>query len=187
MVVYLARGNYKDVSLLGDETFSHNFHVQSAVSSDDAWDKAAAIAGNYLDVLCPATIELVSVSIDNRDAVNGVQTRAVGTHGTRVVTGDALPGWNVASFQASTSIGVRKHTWYMRMGLTEGDVDGQVLSAATQGIIDDFLTALQALNSFVDKDGELFTIYEAKPNVHMRQMGWHRRTRPGFKRGWVPV
>lgn len=187
MAIYRARGNYRDTELLGDETFSHNFHVASATSSDDAWDKAAAIAGNYLDVLCPATIELVSVSIDNPAAVNGVQTRAVGTHGVRVVTGDPLPGWNVASFQASTSIGLRAHTWFMRMGLTEGDVDGQVLSTATQGVITDFLTALEALNSFVDKDGELFTIFNTNPNVRMRQMGWHRRTRPGFKRGWVAV
>lgn len=187
MAIYKARGNFKDTELLEDETFSHNFHVVSAVSSDDAWDKAAAIAGNYLDVLCPATIELVSVSIDNPDAVNGVQTRAVGTHGTRSVTGDALPGWNVIEFQASTSIGVRKHTWFPRVGLTEDDVDGQVLTAGMQTIFDNFLTALEALNSFVDKDGELFTIFSASPNVRMRQMGWHRRTRPGFKRGWVAV
>lgn len=185
MAIYKARGNFKDTALLGDETFSHNFHVESAISSDDAWDKAAAIAGNYLDVLCPATIELVSVSIDNPDAVNGVQTRAVGTHGTRVVTGDALPGWNVASFQASTSIGLRKHTWFLRMGLTEADVAGQVLAAGVQTVIGDFLTALQALGTFVDKDGEEFTIFTADPNVKMRQMGWHRRTRPGFHRGWV--
>lgn len=187
MAVYKARANFRDTQLLDDETFSHNFHVESAVSSDDAWDKAAAIASNYLDVLCPATIELVSVGIDNPDAVNGVQTRAVGTHGTRVVSGDALPGWNVAVMQASTSIGLRKHTWFLRMGLTEADVDGQVLTATVQGIIDDFITALQATGDFVDKDGELFTIFDALPNVRMRQMGWHRRTRPGFKRGWVPV
>lgn len=187
MAIYKAKGNFKDTVLLGDEEYSWNFHVASAVSSDDAWNKAAAQAANFLDVLCPATIELVSVSIYNPDAVNGVQTRAVGTHGTRVVTGSALPAWNVGRFQASTTLGLRKHTWFLRMGLTENDVDGQLMTAGTLTIIDNFLTALQALGTFVDKDGEAFTVYDRDDRVHMRQMSWNRRVRPGFKRGYVPV
>jgi len=187
MAVYKARAYFRDTQLLGDQDYSWNFHVASAVSSNDAWDKAAAHAENFLDTLCPATIELVKVNIENPDTVNGLQTRIVGTHGTRVVTGDPLPGWNVARFQASIEAGARVHTWFLKMGLTEADVDGQLLAAGTQTVIGNFLTALEALGTFCDKDGALFTTYTPDTFVHMRQMGWHRRSRPGFRRGWVAV
>jgi len=186
MAVYKARAYFHDPSLIGDEDYTWNFHVASATSSDDAWNKAAAQAENFLDVLCPATIELVKVNIENPAAVNGLQTRLVGTHGTRTVTGDPLPGWNVARFQASVNTGARAHTWFLRCGLTEADVAGQLLTATMLGVIDNFLTALEALGTFVDKDGEAFTVFSRDDRVHMRQLGWHRRTRPGFKRGWVP-
>jgi len=186
MAVYKARAFFKDTQLLGDQEYSWNFHVESGTSSDDAWDKAAAQAANFLDVLCPATIELVKVNIENKDTINGLQTRLVGTHGTRVVTGDPLPGWNVARFQASVNDGSRLHTWFLKMGLTEADVDGQLLTVAVQTIIGNFLTALEALNTFVDKDGSPFTVYTTDDRVHMRQMSWNRRVRPGYHRGWVP-
>jgi len=186
MAVYKARAYFHDTQLQGDEDYSWNFHVASDTSSDDAWDQAAAHAANFLDVLCPATIELVKVNIENKDTVNGLQTRLVGTHGTRAVTGAALPGWNVARFQASVTDGSRVHTWFLKMGLTEDDVEGQILESATQDAISNFLTALQAIGGFVDKDGGEFTVFSQDTLVHMRQMGWHRRTRPGFHRGWVP-
>ena len=185
MAVYKARGYFRDTQLVGDEDYSWNFHVQSDTSSDDAWDLAAAHAGNFLDVLCPSTIELVKVNIENKDTVNGLQTRLVGTHGVRVVTGAALPGWNVARFQSSVSDGARIHTWFLKMGLTEDDVEGQILESAVQDAISDFLTALDAIGSFCDKDGANFVNHSQDNLVHMRQMGWHRRTRPGFHRGWV--
>jgi len=186
MPVYKARGYFNDPSLVGDQDYSWNFHVTVSGTSDDAWDLVAAHAANFLDVLCPATIELVKVNIENKDVVNGLQTRNVGTHGTRAVTGSALPGWNVARFQSTATDGGRVHTWFLKMGLTEDDVDGQLLEGAVTGAISNFLTALDALGGFCDKDGQVFVNHVQDDYVHMRQMGWHRRTREGFHRGWVP-
>lgn len=185
MPVYKARGYYHDSQLVGDQDYSWNFHITTTGTSDDAWDLAALHAGNFLDTLCPSTITLTKVNIENPDVVNGLQTRNVGTTGTRVVTGAALPGWNVARFQSSVADGARIHTWFLKMGLTEDDVEGQVLESAVQDAISNFLTALDAAGGFCDKDGALFVNHEQDTLVHMRQMGWHRRTRPGFHRGWV--
>jgi hypothetical protein len=36
-------------------------------------------------------------------------------------------------------------------------------------------------------NGEPLITAEVQTAIQMRQIGWHRRVRPGFKRGWVPV
>jgi hypothetical protein len=38
-----------------------------------------------------------------------------------------------------------------------------------------------------DKYGFQFVSGSVDQDVRMRQTAWRRRTRPGYKRGWVPV
>jgi hypothetical protein len=40
---------------------------------------------------------------------------------------------------------------------------------------------------YVGPSGERPVSYETFHPVQNRQLGWHRRSRPGFRRGWVPV
>lgn len=187
MVVYLAKIKMRDSALIGDNDYSFNCHVQSSVSSDDAWSKAEDVADCLVGTLMPPNVTVYEISIINKDAVNGVQNRPVSMPGTRTVTGDALPGWNTIKIQARASVGSRLHTWYPRMGLTENDVNGQLLTSATQGVIGDFFNALNLTPLICDKVGSNLTNWGYTDHVQMRQLGWHRRHRVGFKRGWVPV
>jgi hypothetical protein len=41
--------------------------------------------------------------------------------------------------------------------------------------------------TFVGPSGERPTSFAVSSIPTDRQLGWHRRTRPGFRRGWVPV
>lgn len=186
MAVFRARVSIRDTALHGDEDYSQNFHISESGTSDQAWEDANEIAEALAGILLPESATVYAVSIHNADVVNGVQTRLVSIPGTRVVTGDPLPAWNVARMQFRADAGNRPSTFYLRMGLTEDDVTGQTLASATQTLLDDFRTAFLAQGHVCNPSGGLFTIGSFDEFVHMRQMGWHRRTRVGYHRGWVP-
>jgi hypothetical protein len=46
---------------------------------------------------------------------------------------------------------------------------------------------LLAMAEFVGPGGERPYTSQVHGAVQNRQLGWHRRTRPGFRRGWVPA
>jgi hypothetical protein len=185
MLAYRCRARMRDTALLGDNDYSFNFHVEHTGTSDDAWEKANEVAESYQGTLNPPNVTIYEVSIYNPDVINGIQNRPVSLVGARTVTGDALPGWNVAELKANVADGARIHTWFLRMGLTEDDVTGQLLTSDVTDAIDAFTSALVLTGAFSDKDGALFGNWTWDDHVHMRQLGWHRRTRPGFHRGWV--
>jgi hypothetical protein len=186
MTVYKATLHMRDNALLNDNDYSFNFHIVFTGTSDDAWEKANQVAESYQGILNPPNVTIYRVSIYNPDVVNGVQNRPVNLVGARTVTGDALPGWNVVKLQGSALVGSRIHTWFLRMGLTEDDVTGQILVSGVMDAIADFHDALDLTAAFSDAAGELMSVWTECDIVVMRQLGWHRRTRVGFHRGWVP-
>jgi len=186
MPVFAARLRMTDSALLGDQDYSFNFHVLENGTSDQAWEDANEIAEAMVGTILPPNVTIYEVSIRNKNVVNGVQNRPVSLVGTRTVSGDALPGWNVAEMQSQSGIGSRKLTNFLRMGLTENDVNGQLLTSTTQGTIDAFRNLWLSQGTVSTKQGALITIAGFGDHVKMRQLGWHRRTRVGFHRGWVP-
>lgn len=50
-----------------------------------------------------------------------------------------------------------------------------------------YLNVLLDLDEYVDVDGQAFTGGHVVPTVANRQLKRRRRSRPGFKRGWVPA
>jgi hypothetical protein len=176
-----------DSSLIGDQDFSFNGHLSFAGSSLDAWGKAVEIAEALAGTVLPPNVNIYQVDIRNPDVVNGVMNVPQSIDGTRTVTGDALPAWNVAKLTGRASLGSRLYVWHLRMGLTENDVTGQILGSATQDAITALIAAFNLADCISDKDGNIITTWGFDQYVHMRQMGWHRRSRPGFKRGWVPA
>lgn len=187
MTTYQFRIRMTDSSLIGDQDFSFNGDLEFTGTSLDAWGKAEEIAESLAGTVLPPNINIYQIDIRNPDVVNGVMNTPASIDGTRTVTGDALPGWNVAKLTGRATTGSRLHVWHLRMGLTEDDVTGQILTSTTQGTITDLIAALTLADAISDKDGAKITEWGFDQYVHMRQMGWHRRTRPGFKRGWVAV
>lgn len=184
--VYRMRLGFIDNALLGDQEYSFNGHVEGSNTSV-AWGNAESIAAALLEAVMPTTVNLTSIGVANPDVVNGTLIIPQGSAGTRAVTGDALPGWNVVRLQFSASLGQRIHTFFLRMGLTEDDVAGQVLTSATSLAVASAVNGILAAETLCDKDGQVFGNGDHSNTVRMRQMGWRRRSRPGYKRGWVPV
>lgn len=186
MPTYRAKLGFRDTLLLGDQEYSVNFHVNGA-STSIAWGNAEAIAAAFLGTVMPTTVFLTVIGVSNPDVVNGTLIIPQNSPGEREATGDPLPGWNATRLQLAGALGERLHTFYPRVGLTEVDVAGQTLTSTMQAAMADLVTGILAPGTMCDKDGGVFTYGAASARVQMRQLGWRRRTRPGYKRGWVPV
>lgn len=100
--------------------------------------------------------------------------------------GGVLPLFN--TLRVVFSDGVKKpEQKYLRLpgyeaNLTNGAWDGELVDYVN----DNYVAPLLALTAFVGPNGEHPTTGAAVQAVQNRQLGWHRRTRPGFHRGWVP-
>lgn len=186
MPVWKMRLGFRDEVLLGDQEYSFNGHVLEA-NTASAWARAEEIASAFLEVAMPTTVFLTSIGVSNPDVVNGTMIVPQNSPGMREVTGDALPGWNAVRFQFTANIGTRVHVFYPRVGLTEDDVTGQTLTSAVHTALTSVVSGILAGAAFCDKDGFLLEYGAVSTRVQMRQMGWRRRHKPGFKRGWVPV
>lgn len=185
---YKARISIHDSQLIGDEDYSFNTYVSDdGLTADDAWEHANEVAEALVGTVFPPNVTINRVSIFNPSVINGIQNRPVSLVGTRAVTGLALPGWNVCVIQGSASSGARVHTWHLRCGLTEDDVDGQALVSDMNDALAALVSAFNIGPLIHDKDGEEISTWLQSDLVHMRQMSWNRRPRPGFKRGYVPV
>lgn len=185
MTTWAARIDLRDSQLLGDQDYSVNFHVTSIAGSDEAYDLARAFADTFAAHVIPNWVHVVKVSIRNSDVINGNQTRDVFIAGARGSTGSSLPGFNTVRFLGRISAGHRPSVWHFRMGLTEDDVDGQILDTDALTALAAFVTALGGLDGICDKNGFTYDSYEYDPVVRNRQMSWRRRTRVGYHRGWV--
>jgi len=185
--IYQAIVRMRDELQAIDQEYSFNGHVTTAGTSDDAWELANQIGEALAGTVLPDTVTVYSVSVRNPDVINGFQTRLVNIPGTRVATGATLPNWNTVKLQGQVNSGARPVTWHLRCGLTEDDVSGQNLSAGMAAALLALIGAFTILTGFCDKYGAAFVSFTPDELIRNRQQGWRRRTRPGYKRGWVPV
>lgn len=114
-------------------------------------------------------------------AVSGVVGEVTGTPSLR------LPLFNAVRCIFSDLTG-RPDQKYLRLPIEEGDQSGGFLEEAFKTDIDlNYTTPLVALTGVVSSDHDPYTGSFIQDAIQMRQLSWSRRTRPGFKRGWVPV
>jgi len=104
------------------------------------------------------------------------------------VVGDTalmLPLFN--AIRCTFSDGVRRPSIrYFRCPLQEDEIEnGVLLEAFVADINANYCDNLLAIPGFVSNSGDAYTGAVCEPNIQMRQTDWHRRTRPGFHRGWV--
>lgn len=77
---------------------------------------------------------------------------------------------------------------YLRLGaneanLTLGQWDGEFVDYVSEN----YATPLLSQSQYVGPGGEAHVSFVVETAVQNRQLGWHRKTKPGFKRGWVPA
>ena len=76
---------------------------------------------------------------------------------------------------------------YLRLGANVDNIENGVWSSEfVDSVQTNYADFLPTLGSLRGPTGDLVTSAEVLNLVQMRQLGWHRRVRPGFHRGWVP-
>lgn len=166
--------------------WSNVWHVESA-SASGALLISDGIVNAYINALKDyAEVYSVHVQVPN-------PLGSPGASRTNIVPGlkESDPALMLPLFNtirvSMTDGGGRPNLKYFRFPMAEDQMTNGV---PTSGYIDElqttFLSLLPAISGLVSNRGEPFTSITVIPIVQMRQQGWHRRTRPGFKRGWVP-
>lgn len=101
--------------------------------------------------------------------------------------GGPVPLFNTIRLVIADTAG-RPEQKYYRLGANTHNIENGVWSNDFVTFVQDNLGAyLPTLASYVSPHLEPIVSATALAPVQIRQLGWHRRTRPGFKRGWVPV
>lgn len=101
--------------------------------------------------------------------------------------GGPLPLFNTVRVLFGDNV-KRPESKYLRIpgneaNLTNGAWDGEFVDFIQTNYAD----VVRGIIGVVGPSGEPFLTASVQQAVQNRQLGWHRRTRPGFKRGWVPV
>jgi hypothetical protein len=96
-----------------------------------------------------------------------------------------LPLWNCVRVTFSGPTG-RPSIRYIRCPLVEAEVTGFNLDAGFVTMVqEDYADLIVGLGYCLDAAAEAYTAATVSVPVQMRQQGWHRRTRPGFHRGYI--
>lgn len=185
----LYRGVIRKYFLPSPEETWENVYMINEVNALEALDVLNAI------MAFEAAVHTDTVGfIGNRatNIVNKNDSRSVVgalTYGDRSVAtlGQVLPLWNCMRVVISSE-GGRPEQKYLRLPLYEANSEGFNISGELVTYVqDNYVVPLLAMAQYVGPSGEAHSEGQAIQRMQMRQLGWHRRTRPGFRRGWVPV
>jgi hypothetical protein len=186
MPLYIVSIHKRDTAFAG-AGFVNRYHVNAANPA------AAVVVGqSIIDLEIPIManttffdkITVVLPHVRGGGTVVGVEAQ-----GTRAPNGGILPPWNVVRADFPHTTGSRPDRKYLRIGLGQEDITGQVLNAGIITLVQaSYAVPLVALGSVVGPGGQPYAagpegIY---PYVQMRQTHRERRARAGFHRGWVP-
>lgn len=176
----------KTLQLTPSDKWTNVYHINAAsiLDAQDISDSIAALEqAIYKDY-----VAITRIAVANPAVPGSSSSRNVYLAGS--VTGDStlmLPLFNTVLVQLLPAAG-RPSPKYLRLPLQEGDVTSGKLTSTLTGFVDtNYSVPLVALTGVADEDGQDIIGYNTPDRVQMRQLGWHRRTRPGYKRGWVPV
>jgi len=187
MPVY--RGSiYKEFALQGGERpWVNTYHVNAA-TEDDALDDLEAIVEIERAVHW-SNVHFFRIAVRQASALAGSgRQRQINLLGTRDATGESfLPSFCTVRVVFSDTIN-RPDQKYLRLMINENEQAGGEIEASLLTLIDEsYAEPLIALPSVVSSSEVPYTGGTVYPYVQNRQRGWHRRSRPGQKRGWVPA
>lgn len=129
----------------------------------------------------------LAVRQDSPLAGSGRQ-RSVNIVGARDASGeDFLPSFCTVRVVFGDGVN-RPDQKYLRLPINENEqTNGNLEAGLILSVNTDYVQPLIALSGVVSSSHVPYQTGGAQSIVQNRQRGWHRRTRPGFKRGWVAV
>jgi hypothetical protein len=171
-----------------DKLTWQNVYLINEANALEALDVLNAIVGHEQAVHYNS-VEFIRARVVN--VANSADGRSVGSAGMGdldpAALGGYLPLFNTVRVTFSDNV-KRPESKYLRLPGNEDNLEnGQWSTELTDYIGTNYVTPLLALTAFVGPSLEHPSSGSVQQAVQSRQLGWHRRTRPGFRRGWVPV
>lgn len=171
---------------LGDQEWSNVYTVNAASLA------AAITVGSAIVVIEKAvhydTVSFVNLVVEPAILAGGGGT-VVGLSGTGARLGgdEYLPLFNTVRCWFRPAAG-KPSQKYLRLPLRElFQANGALVTTERTFVHNNYVLPLLDVNEYVDVDGQEFISGAVYPRVQERQLRRKRRTRAGFKRGWVPV
>lgn len=134
--------------------------------------------------------EVAFISMEVRPQILGAgggTVVALSGNGTIIPGSDLMPMFNTIRVRLQPAAG-KPSQKYIRMPLEETRTTGDTIVAGTVGYVQaNYADPLIDIPGVVDVDGQPFESATVIPLVQIRQLKRERRSRPGFKRGWVPA
>lgn len=168
------------------QNFSNVYHINEASMA------GAALAAPELvtleKALYPDNVHIIRYSVSDPAAPRTGFSKSVFEAGNRSVGAVAtqLPPFNTVLARLQVATG-RPSLMHLRVIIDESEIDsGSITAALLTQIETNWATPLVGLGYVADESGHAVTAVVVDSPVKSRQLGWHRRKRPGFKRGWVP-
>lgn len=168
------------------ESWSNVYWIDAA-DADVAVTKGVAIATLEMSVSYSA-ISVTKVTAVSKDDSSDKAVRFPGSSGALDPTGlgGYLPLFNVVRVVLSDPID-KPEQKYLRLGgqaqnLGNGAWDSEFVEFVQENYADNLLL----VGNLIGPSGGTIDGADVLAAVQNRQLGWHRRTRPGYHRGWVP-
>lgn len=169
------------------EQWSNVYNIQE-VNATEARGVALTVATLEQAVMLDQ-FTIYRVVVVDPAATDDRAVASVAYQGARPITGlgSLLPLFNTVRIVLTDDV-QRPESKYLRGVLAAenvllGNVDPDLRTEIQTNYVDPLLD----LNQVVGPDNNALTGGSVQAPLQMRQLGWHRRTRPGFKRGWVPA
>lgn len=178
---------YKRLNAGTDFRYWSNVYRVEADDINDALDKGVTIANIEQAVHKDyVAFSKVTARLDVTPAPPGGSRLLTGAGDVEGDPSVRLPRWNTVRCTFTDEIG-RPDQKYLRLPLEEGDVtDGTLNVAIINAVSLGYVAPISELEFIRSSDNAPYTSGRVEEPIQMRQIGWHRRTRPGFHRGYVP-
>lgn len=179
---------YKRLVAQPEITWSNAYMFQAA-NTIAALDLAEDVAGHEAAVM-GVTAEVFRIHAKSPTPGTIGAQRDVSIAGVQPVAqpDELLPMWNTVIVKFFNVAG-RPEIKYLRLPLYKDMVTGLEITGSVLTTVSlDYATHLAGNEFYVGPNGEVHQNgFEVESVIQMRQTNWHRRTREGFVRGWVPV
>jgi hypothetical protein len=174
----------KRINALNNEKWVNTYWID-ALGVNTALDAGELIAGYEMETTCD-DIEVYRITAKAMPSGPTAQ-RGVSIPGQyAIVPENLVPLFNTVRVILTDEVG-RQESKYLRGMIAEANVQGFLISGELKTAIEDnYLTPLLAVLGLRGPNDEVISGGSVQQLIQMRQISWHRRTRPGYHRGWVP-
>ena len=170
-----------------DGTTWSNVYWIDAGDAETALSKGVAIATLEMAVSYEA-VSVTRVTAVSKDDSNDKAVAFPGSSGALDPTGlgGYLPLFNTVRVVLGDPID-RPEQKYLRLGAQTANIgSGAWTTEFVDFVQEEYADNLLVIGNLIGPNGGSIESADVLPQVQNRQQGWHRRTRPGFHRGWVP-